>query len=59
MFLTSPLCVTQKPAYGMHSVIMFVYVTFLNFAMRALGLKAKSEKWMEEKGSGCVVGVNH
>ena len=35
MFLTSPFYVTQKPAYGMHSVIMFVYVTFLNFAMRS------------------------
>lgn len=35
MFLPSPFCVTQKPAYGMYSVIMFVYVTFLNFAMRS------------------------
>lgn len=50
MFLTSPLCVTQKPAYGMHSVIMFVYVTFLNFAMRSSW--AEGQIWEVDGGEG-------
>ena len=50
MFLTSPFYVTQKPAYGMHSVIMFVYVTFLNFAMRSSW--AEGQIWEVDGGVG-------
>lgn len=50
MFLMSSFCVTQKPAYGMHSVIMLVYVTFLNFAMRSSW--AEGQIWEVDGGIG-------